>query len=88
MEAMWTLFLPKLDVIRQLLEPGGFTVATPGGKVLRYDEPPIGHAGLHREASEAARCITAGQVGTPLRPVAATIATMEVMDELYQAFST
>jgi predicted dehydrogenase len=155
MEAMWTLFLPKYDVIRQLLEsgalgtvhsviadmgehfdadhrimladlaggpmldlgtypvmlatwvlgespttatvvgseatltidgpfyqPGGFTLTARDGRSLHFDEPRIGHAGLHWQAAEAARRIAAGELESPLRPVADTILTMEVMDEI------
>jgi hypothetical protein len=49
---------------------------------LRYDEPQTGHAGLHFEAAEAARRIAAGDLESPLRPLADTIATMEVMDAI------
>lgn len=61
-------------------QPGGFTLAAHDGRVLRYDEPRIGHAGLHWEAAEAARRISAGDTESPLRPLADTIATMRVMD--------
>jgi hypothetical protein len=61
-------------------QPGGFTLTPHGGEALRYDEPRTGHAGLHFEAAEAARRIRAGELGSPLRPVADTILTMTVMD--------
>lgn len=63
-------------------QPGGFTLSSPTGRRLRHDEPGIGHAGLHFEAAEAARRIAAGELGSPLRPLADTIATMGVMDEI------
>jgi predicted dehydrogenase len=63
-------------------QPGGFTVTSNGGQVLRYEEPPVGHAGLHFEAAEAARRIAAGELQSELRPVADTIRTMEVMDQI------
>jgi predicted dehydrogenase len=63
-------------------QPGAFTLTPHGGAALRYDEPRSGHAGLHFEAAEAARRIAAGELGSPLRPVADTIATMEVMDAI------
>lgn len=63
-------------------QPGGFTLTPHGGEALRYDEPRAGHAGLHFEAAEAARRIAAGELESPLRPLADTIATMEVMDAI------
>ncbi len=41
MEAMWTLFLPKFDVVRQLLEGGalGHVVAAHADMGERFDEP-------------------------------------------------
>ena len=39
-------------------QPGGFTVRAHDGRELRYDEPRIGHAGLHFEAAAAAVALT------------------------------
>lgn len=64
-------------------QPGGFTFTPHGGEAMRYDEPRIGHAGLHFEAAEATRCIAAGELESPLRPVRDTIATIEVMDAIH-----
>lgn len=61
-------------------QPGGFALAAHDGRVLRFDEPRVGHAGLHWEAAEAARRISSGEMESPLRPLADTIATMQVMD--------
>ncbi len=63
-------------------QPGGFTMTPHGGQPIRYDEPTIGHAGLHWEAAEAARCIQAGEHESPLRPVADTVAMLTVMDAI------
>jgi hypothetical protein len=49
---------------------------------LEYCEPAIGHAALHFEAAEAARCIAAGATESPMRPPADSITTLEVMDEI------
>ena len=64
-------------------QPGGFTV-TPSdeGTVLRYDEEPIAHEALHFQAAEVARRITAGETGSPLRPLTASIATLDVLDAI------
>ncbi|MFF0078117.1 Gfo/Idh/MocA family protein [Streptomyces canus] len=53
-----------------------------GGPSLTYTEPRTGHDGLHFEAAEAARCIRDGLVGTPLRPLADSVAALRVMDEI------
>lgn len=64
-------------------QPGGFTVtATDGAARLRYEEPQIAHEGLHFQAAEVCRRITAGEVGSPLRPLATSISVLRVMDEI------
>ena len=65
-------------------QPGGFTLTPHAGEPLRFAEPAIGHAGLHWEAAEAARCIARGDSESPLRPVADTVATMTVMDAIHR----
>ena len=63
--------------------PGGFTVAAQNGASrLRFDEPRIAHEGLHFQAAEVARRIAAGETGSPLRPLAASINVLRVMDEV------
>jgi hypothetical protein len=47
---------------------------------LRYDEVRSGYDGLAYEAAECARRIVAGQTGSPLRPLADSVATLRVMD--------
>ena len=42
----------------------------------------IGHEALHYQAAEVARRIAAGETGSPLRPLAASIATLEVLDAI------
>jgi hypothetical protein len=64
-------------------QPGGFTLTSADGATrLRYDEPRIAHDGLHYQAAEVARRITAGETGAPLRPLSASIAVLRVMDEV------
>jgi predicted dehydrogenase len=64
-------------------QPGGFTV-TPfsGAGPLTYAEPQTTHDALHFEAAEVARCVTEGRTESPLRPLADSIATMRVIDEI------
>ncbi len=47
-----------------------------------YTEPAIGHEGLFVTAVEVARRIAAGETGTPLRPLADSMATLRVVDEV------
>ena len=62
----------------------GDLVLTSAGKesTLRYTEPAIGHEGLFVTAVEVARRIAAGETGTPLRPLADSVATLRVVDEV------
>lgn len=63
--------------------PGGFEVRFPDGTRLRHDEPAGGHfEGLHYEAAAVARAIAAGKAESPQRPLASSIRTMEVADEI------
>jgi len=72
-----------IDLDGPFYQPGGFTVtSTDGTTRLRYEEPPIAHQGLHYQAAEVARRITAGETGSPLRPLATSIAVLQVMDEV------
>jgi predicted dehydrogenase len=62
-------------------QPGPVVVTPAGGGEPRvWDEPATGHGALHVSAAEAARCIADGAVQTPLRPLADSVATMEVVD--------
>ena len=63
-------------------QPGGFTLTSLGGARLRYEEEPVAHAALHFQAADVARRITAGETGSPLRPLADSIATLEVLDAI------
>ncbi|HET7477383.1 MAG TPA: Gfo/Idh/MocA family oxidoreductase [Dermatophilaceae bacterium] len=63
-------------------QPGGFTVTATDGRRLHYREEPAAHAGLFWQAAELARCVAAGQTGSPRRPLADSIATLAVMDEV------
>ena len=63
--------------------PGPFTVVdSDGSATLTHDEPLIGYDGLAYEAAETARRIAAGETGSPQRPLADSIATLRVMDEI------
>lgn len=75
-----------VELDRIWYQPGGFTLRDVSGKgTLRWEEPAIAHAGLHFEAAEVARRISAGETGSPLRPFADTITTLETMDRIRQS---
>jgi predicted dehydrogenase len=65
-------------------QPGGFTLtAVDGARALRYEEPRTAHeGGLHYEAAEAARRIANREVESSLRPLALSIETIAIMDEV------
>jgi predicted dehydrogenase len=63
--------------------PGDLTLTSAGmGSTLRWTEPAIAHRALYVTAVEAARQIAAGQIGTPLRPLTDSIATLRVIDDI------
>lgn len=55
------------------------------GPSLSWAEPMVGHDTLHFEAAEVARRVAAGETGSPLRPWADTVTTLEVMDRVRSA---
>jgi predicted dehydrogenase len=62
--------------------PGPFEVISADGRtVLRYEEPAGRHfEGLYFEAAEVARCVAAGRLETPCRPLQASLDTMATLD--------
>lgn len=67
---------------RHFYRPGPFTVLPRGGEPLTWTEPRVDHDGLHYEVAEAARCIAAGSLSSPVRPLADTVATLGLMDTI------
>jgi predicted dehydrogenase len=64
-------------------QPGDLLLASAdGGRRLAFAEPRVAHDALHFEAAEVARCITAGRLESPIRPLAESIATLQVIDEI------
>ena len=45
----------------------------------------VEHTALHFEAAEVARRVSAGEAGSPLRPWADTVMTLDVMDRVREA---
>lgn len=62
--------------------PGPFSVVLTGGTRLEYDEPAIAYDALAFQAAEVARRVVAGDTETPFRPLADSIATMALVDEV------
>ena len=63
--------------------PGDLVLVEAGKKAtMCWSEPPVGHDALYVSAVEAARRIAAGATETPLRPLADSIATLRVIDEV------
>jgi predicted dehydrogenase len=63
--------------------PGPFTVTASSGTVIsRYDEPRVGHAALHFQAAELARCVAHGRTESSIRPLAESVRTMGVLDRI------
>ena len=54
----------------------------PGRSRLRYGEPPVAHEAHHFEAAEVARCIAAGELECPIRPLADSMTTLAALDEI------
>ena len=64
-------------------QPGDLVLTSAGkDSTLRWTEPAIGHDALYVTAVEAARRIAAGDTGTPLRPLADSVGTLELVDEI------
>jgi hypothetical protein len=64
-------------------QPGDLLLTSADGdRQLTFTEPRTAHDALHFEAAEVARRITAGQLESPIRPLADSITTLEVMDEI------
>ena len=64
-------------------QPGGFTLTATDGRMFARTRPESAHdGGLHYQAAEVARRITAGETEAPLRPLALSIQTLAVMDRV------
>lgn len=64
-------------------QPGDFVLrSSDAAQTLTWTEEPVAHDALHYEAAEVARCIADGRLESPLRPLAASVGTIQVMDEI------
>ncbi len=75
----------RMDLGTRYYLPGPMTLHQRGGPSLSWSEPMVEHDALHFEAAEVARRVAAGETGSPLRPWADTIGTLEVMDQVREA---
>lgn len=67
--------------------PGDVVVTSADGSrsVTWTDPEPIGHGALFHSALEVARCVGEGLLESPLRPAAAAVANLAVLDEVTSA---
>jgi len=64
-------------------QPGDLVLTPAGGGPARsFTEPRTGHDALHFEAAEAARCVGAGQLHSPMRPLEDSLTTLRAMDQI------
>jgi predicted dehydrogenase len=64
-------------------QPGDLVLSSAdGSRRLTFTEPPVAHDALYFEAAEVARCISDGQVESWLRPLADSVKTLQVIDEV------
>lgn len=72
-----------LTLAGPFFQPGDFSLTSSDGRIrLDYTEAATGHDALHYEATHVARCVAAGLTESPMRPLADSIATLEVLDEI------
>jgi predicted dehydrogenase len=69
----------RVEIGRRWYGPNPLHLFPRGGDPRVIEAPAIGH-GLHYEAAEAARCIEAGLLESPLLPLDETVSIMETMD--------
>jgi predicted dehydrogenase len=72
-----------LDLAGPFWGPGNFVLTSADLKHrVVFEEPPIRHGALYFQAAEVARRIYSGEAQTPLRPLAQSVATLRVIDEI------
>ncbi|NHA69337.1 gfo/Idh/MocA family oxidoreductase, partial [Phycicoccus sp. CMS6Z-2] len=77
----------RVDLHSRYYLPGPMTLHQYEGPSLAWAEAEaeVEHDALHFEAAETARRIVDGERGSPLRPWADTVSTLEVMDRVRAA---
>jgi predicted dehydrogenase len=72
----------RLELATPFFNQSMLRLVGPEDEVLDVLEPADREHGLHFEAAEAARCITAGATESPLMPWSETVSVMAAMDEV------
>lgn len=72
----------SLEVPGVFYRPGPFAVVLTDGTRLDYTEPETAYDALAFQAAEVARRVDAGETETPVRPLADSIASMALIDEV------
>ena len=63
-------------------QPGDLRVRFLDGAALEHREPAAGHGALHFQAAHLAAAVDGGLLESPLRPLADSLATIRVLDEV------
>ncbi|HET6813887.1 MAG TPA: Gfo/Idh/MocA family oxidoreductase [Actinomycetota bacterium] len=63
-------------------QPGDLRVRFFDGAALEHREPAAGHGALHFQAAHLAAAVDGGLLESPLRPLADSLATIRVLDEV------
>jgi predicted dehydrogenase len=63
-------------------QPGDLRVRFYDGAALEHREPAAGHGALHFQAAHLAAAVDGGLLESPLRPLADSLATIRVLDEV------
>ena len=72
-----------LTLLGPFYQPGDLLLTSADGtRQLTATEPRAAHDALHFEAAEVARCVAAGRLETPVRPLAQSVTTIQAMDEI------
>lgn len=74
----------RIEVERSFYAPSSFTIYGNDGSVRTFEPYPFeeGYVGLGEQAVEVARCLEAGLIESPMRPLATTLEVMELMDSI------
>jgi predicted dehydrogenase len=72
----------RIEVERSFYAPSSFTIYGNDGSERTFHPYPFedGYVGLGEQAIEVARCLESGLIESPMRPLAATLEVMELMD--------
>lgn len=74
----------RIEVERSFYAPSSFTIYGNDGSERTFRPHPFesGYVGLGEQAVEVERCLEAGLIESPMRPLATTLEVMELMDSI------